>query len=74
MGPGYANFAEVVNTLKRADALVLANQAELRETLDDLLTHPAEAAALGERARAVCAQNSGATARAAAALLALVRP
>ncbi len=73
MGPDYANFTEIVNALKRVDAVSIAGRTELASKIEFLLAHPAEAAPLGERAQAVCAQNSGATARALAALVALVR-
>ncbi len=73
IGPGYANFLDVVATMRGAEAVVVAVPAALGATVLRLLAAPGEAAALGARAQAVCERNTGATAHALAALLALVR-
>ncbi len=72
LGPGYANFKEIVETLVSADALVIAGVSELGQRVRRLLENRDEARSLGERAQAVCARNAGATGRALEALLALV--
>ncbi len=72
IGPGCANFREVVAVLRAEDALVIAAPENLRAAVAALLSAPDRAAELGARAQAVCARNRGATARAASALLALL--
>ncbi len=69
VGTGYANFVEIVETLATARAVAVASAEELAATIEDLLLHPEEAMALGERARQVCMERGGATARALAGLL-----
>ncbi len=73
IGPGFANFREIVSTLLDARAMAVAGAPELRAELERLLSQPGEAWAMGERARAVCRKHTGATERAVAALLPLVR-
>ncbi len=73
IGPGFANFLEIVSTLSEARAIAIAGPGELAGQLARLLSQPKEAAATGERARAVCRAHAGATERAVAALLSLVR-
>ena len=72
VGPGYANFVDIVHTLQAADALRIAGPVQLHETVAHLLAHPEEAQAIGSRARLVCERQAGATARALAAIQALV--
>ncbi|WP_233581327.1 3-deoxy-D-manno-octulosonic acid transferase [Acidipila sp. EB88] len=74
IGTGYANFLEIVTTLRAADAIRIAGLPEIQQTIAHLLADPAQAAALGERARAVCAASSGATSRVLSALLPLLQP
>ena len=69
MGTHYDNFAEIVRLLREADAVVLAGPGVLSTEVGRLLGDPGAAAALGERARAVCMAQRGATSRAVAALL-----
>ncbi len=73
VGPGYANFFEIVQTLRAGNAIAVARLSELRAEIDRLLLHPDEAALLGRRAQALCAQSAGATERALATLLPLVQ-
>lgn len=73
VGPGFVNFKEIVETLRAAKAVLMAEPDALGEQVGRLLEQPEEAAAMGERAHAVCREHEGATARAAAALLQLVR-
>ncbi len=72
LGPHYANFADIVRLLREADAVVLAEVGALSKEIERLLDDPEQAAALGERARAVCLAQRGATSRAVAALLPLL--
>ena len=74
IGPNAENFAGIVQKLHEANAILIAESPDLWPHIEYLLLHPQEAAAMGERARLVCAQEAGATARALAALLPLVRP
>jgi 3-deoxy-D-manno-octulosonic-acid transferase len=73
MGPHYENFRDIVGKMIAADGIrIVQNEAELKTALEYLLTHPAEAAALGARGRSVFEQQQGATARTLAALLGLL--
>lgn len=72
IGPHYANFRAIVDDLLAHDALRIARKDTLAATLVDLLRDPAQAAALGHRARQVFDRQSGATARSLAALRALL--
>jgi 3-deoxy-D-manno-octulosonic-acid transferase len=71
-GPYTQNFAEIIQTLLAAHALTIATPSELTASLASLLTHPADAAAQGQRAHAVLDQNAGATSSTLAALLSLL--
>lgn len=63
-GPELANFADVAEALRGADALVeVANEAALAEALTVLFADPAERRRLGEAGRAVVAANRGALSR-----------
>ncbi|HTV07399.1 MAG TPA: 3-deoxy-D-manno-octulosonic acid transferase [Acidobacteriaceae bacterium] len=72
MGPHYENFRGIVEELRAADAVVLAEPAEFRDALQSLLDDEARARAMGARGRAVCEREAGATARAVEALTALL--
>jgi 3-deoxy-D-manno-octulosonic-acid transferase len=72
IGPGYANFAEIVQTLKDAKAVSIAELPEMNDAIRRLLDSPEEAAAIGARAELVCRMRAGATRRALTALLALL--
>ena len=73
IGPQAENFAGIVQKLHEANAILIAESPNLWPHIEYLFLHPQEAVAMGERARLVCAQEAGATARALAALLPLVR-
>lgn len=72
IGTGYANFAEIVETLQAAQAIEITDNAALSLCVAGLLTDPQKAAGMGRRAQQICREQGGATARALAALLALV--
>ncbi len=73
IGPGFANFMEIVSTLLGARAIAVAGIAELPAEVTRLLSRPEKAAAMGVRARETFREHAGATERAVAALLPLVR-
>ena len=63
-GPHMENFREIRSQFLEADAAVeIRVAAELVAAVDHLLSDPAAATALGERARRVVEQNTGATER-----------
>ncbi len=72
MGEHYANFRGIVTALQAEDALRLTTSAALAATFAELIAHPGLARAMGERARAVCEREAGATERAVTALLAVL--
>ncbi|MFP5209251.1 MAG: 3-deoxy-D-manno-octulosonic acid transferase [Acidobacteriota bacterium] len=72
MGPHYVNFRAITEDLREHRALRIAGKEELAATLIELLQNPKEAAAMGERARQVFAQQAGATDRCVQALRALL--
>jgi 3-deoxy-D-manno-octulosonic-acid transferase len=63
MGTHYVNFRTITEDLRAHDAIRIASRDEFTEALVNLLTNPAEAAAMGARARQVFEQQAGATAR-----------
>jgi 3-deoxy-D-manno-octulosonic-acid transferase len=63
MGPHYANFRSITEDLLAQQAIRIATRAELAQALVGLLTNPAEATAMGGRARQVFEQQAGATGR-----------
>jgi 3-deoxy-D-manno-octulosonic-acid transferase len=72
MGPHYANFRAITEDLRAQDAVRIAHKENLWPVLDELLGDSEEARAVGERARRVFEQQSGATARCVEAIGALV--
>ncbi len=72
MGPHYANFRAIVDDLRAHQALLIAASAGLAATFIHLLQNPAEAKAMGGRARQVFERQSGATARSVQALQTLL--
>jgi len=72
MGPHYSNFRMITDDLLAHKALRVADRKELAAVLTDLLLHPVLAAEMGERARTVFDQQSGATRRCMDALRALL--
>lgn len=72
MGPYYANFRAITDSLRVHDALRITPKDHLARTLLDLLTHGDEASAMGQRAKRVFDEQAGATGRTLAALRALL--
>jgi 3-deoxy-D-manno-octulosonic-acid transferase len=68
MGPHYANFRAITEDLLAHQALCITTKEELAATLTSLLGNPAEAEAMGERARRVFTSQAGATGRAVEAI------
>ncbi len=63
MGPHYANFAAITDSLREANALRIAEREDLATVLIQLLTDRAAAEAMGERAKHVFDTQAGATGR-----------
>jgi len=63
MGPHYANFAAIVDSLRSDDALRIAAKDELTATLIELLRDRTAAEAMGARAKEVFNRQAGATDR-----------
>jgi 3-deoxy-D-manno-octulosonic-acid transferase len=75
MGSSYENFRDVVGKMMVADGIrIVQDKDELETALVELLTDREAAWAMGERGRQVLKEQQGATGRAVAALLGLVRP
>jgi 3-deoxy-D-manno-octulosonic-acid transferase len=72
MGPHYANFVAITDSLRVYDALRIAAKEQLAAMLTELLRDRAAAEAMGARAREVFERQAGATDRCVAALLALL--
>ena len=68
MGPHYANFRAITEHLMDQQAIRIAAREELAQVLIDLLSSPAEAKAVGDRARQVFEQQAGATTRSVEAI------
>jgi len=68
MGPHYANFAAITDSLHSSDALRITEKVDLASTLIELLSHRSEAEAMGKRAREVFDRQAGATDRCVAAI------
>lgn len=72
MGPHYENFREIVEKLRAADAIAIADASLLPEMVRHLLGNQEQAAAMGQRALQVFESAAGATARAVAVLTAVL--
>ena len=72
MGPHYENFRGIVDKLREADAVAIAEPSKLAQTLDGLLADEDAAKTIGARARVVFEREAGATGRAVDALLAVL--
>ncbi|HWG21161.1 MAG TPA: 3-deoxy-D-manno-octulosonic acid transferase [Terracidiphilus sp.] len=72
MGPNFANFRAITEDLLAHDAIRIAPKEDLARVLVELLSDRETAKAMGERARQVFEQQSGATDRCVAALTALL--
>ncbi len=68
MGPHYANFAAITDSLRAHDALRIADKDQLAAALIELLRDREAAEAMGARAREVFERQAGATDRCVAAL------
>lgn len=73
IGPHYENFRGIVEKLRAANAIVIAEPSVLGPSLHDLLNDEVAAKAMGARAHAVFEGEAGATPRAVAALLDVLR-
>jgi 3-deoxy-D-manno-octulosonic-acid transferase len=74
-GPYTSNFAEVVELLvKENAAVVVQNGGDLTRTLNDWLSAPHAAAAMGRHARRIIEQQRGSTDRYVQKLLSLLHP
>jgi 3-deoxy-D-manno-octulosonic-acid transferase len=75
MGPSYENFRDVVGKMIAEDGIrIVQDKEELEPALVELLTDREAARAMGERGRQVFEEQQGATGRAVAALVGMVRP
>jgi 3-deoxy-D-manno-octulosonic-acid transferase len=63
MGPHYANFAAITDSLRASDALRITAKDDLGSTLVEVLGDRAAAEAMGARARQVFDRQAGATER-----------
>jgi 3-deoxy-D-manno-octulosonic-acid transferase len=72
MGPHYANFRAITEDLIRHDALRIGEKENLWPVFDELLIDREAAQAMGQRARQVFEQQSGATARCVEAIQSLL--
>jgi 3-deoxy-D-manno-octulosonic-acid transferase len=73
IGPYTANFAEAVQRFRAAEAMLEVADAEtLTQSIRVLLSTPAEAQAMGQRAQEVVRREQGATARHAQEILDLL--
>ncbi len=68
MGPHYANFVAIVESLRDNDAVRIATKEDLVSTLVELLRDRVAAEAMGARAREVFNRQAGATDRCVAAI------
>ncbi len=73
MGPHYANFVAITDSLRAHDALRIAAKEGLAAALIALLSDRTAAEAMGARAREVFEQQAGATDRCVAALRELLK-
>jgi 3-deoxy-D-manno-octulosonic-acid transferase len=73
VGPFTANFAEAMNKLRAAEAVMeVVDEATLAETVSVLRYSPEEAAGMGRRAQAVVMKEKGATLRHAEVIVGLL--
>ncbi len=72
IGPHYANFRAITEDLLTQDAIRIAAEDELAESMLALLRDPADASSMGTRAKQVFDQQAGATERTVRALATLL--
>jgi 3-deoxy-D-manno-octulosonic-acid transferase len=63
MGPHYENFRAITEDLRSSNAIRIADREGLASALIELMQNPAEAEAMGARAREVFLREAGATER-----------
>jgi 3-deoxy-D-manno-octulosonic-acid transferase len=63
MGPFYANFRAIAESLRARDAIRIVTKDRLARTVVDLLANREEAAAMGQRAKSIFVERAGATDR-----------
>ncbi len=74
IGPHYANFTAITDSLRSHDALRITEKVDLASTLIGLLSDRSAAKATGKRAREVFDREAGATDRCVAAILEVLAP
>jgi len=73
MGPSFENFRDIVAKMQAANAICIVNDGEqLEGVMLGMLKDPEAARAMGERGRQVFEEQQGATARAVAAIVAMI--
>ncbi|MBV8630915.1 MAG: 3-deoxy-D-manno-octulosonic acid transferase [Silvibacterium sp.] len=72
MGPHYENFRAIVDALVAANAIAVAEPAEIGPAIQRLLSDPHLAGEMGQRARQVFESHAGATETAVESLLAIL--
>jgi 3-deoxy-D-manno-octulosonic-acid transferase len=73
VGPYTGNFAEVMNKLRSADAVMeVTDEASLAQTVSVLLYSPEQALPMGKRAQQVIVKEKGATLRHAEVIIGLL--
>lgn len=73
IGPHFENFRGIVESLRKSDAIVVADPAEFPQAIRVLLSDERATKAMGARARGVFEAEAGATQRAISALLAVLK-
>lgn len=73
IGPHYENFRGIVEGLRKANAIVIAQPADFPQAIRNLLSDESAAEAMGARARRVFESEAGATERAVTALMAILK-
>lgn len=73
IGPHYENFRGIVESLRKAEAIVIVPPADFSQAMSRLLSDESAAKAMGARARKVFEAEAGATERAVTALLAILK-
>jgi len=74
MGPHYANFRAITESLIANDAIQIANKEDFTKVLVDLLPERNRASEMGRRAKEVFDREAGATDRCVAAIVTLLPP
>ncbi len=73
IGPHVENFRGIVDTLRSEHALSIVSPENVSEAIANLIAHPEEAQRMGAAAYAVCRREAGATDRAVATILNILR-